>query len=85
MERAYNTLKGESLQSWLTIVIKRDANGDAIVETHSTILVNKVHPVSFSWGPEYSDADILNDNDLLRVVYQRFGREIFTADHTRKF
>ena len=85
MERVYNTLKGETLQHWLTIVIKRDANGGAVVETHSTIHVNKVSPVSFSWGPEYSDADILNDDDLLRVVYQRFGREIFTADHTRKF
>lgn len=85
MERIYNTLKGETLQHWLTIAIKRDANGTATVETRSTIHVNKAHPVSFSWGPEYSDAEILNDNDLLRVVYQRFGREIFTADHTRKF
>lgn len=85
MERVYNTLKGETLQSWLTIAIKRDENGDATVTTNSTIHVNKVRPVSFSWGPEFSDADILNDNDLLRVVYQRFGREIFTADHTRNF
>lgn len=85
MERVYNTLKGEKLQHWLTIVIKREENGDATVSTNSTIHVNKVRPVSFSWGPEFSDADILNDDDLLRVVYQRFGREIFTADHTRKF
>ncbi|ARB11984.1 hypothetical protein HWB03_gp59 [Salmonella phage ST-101] len=27
--------------------------------------------------------DILNDNDLLRVIYQKYGREIFTADFTR--
>lgn len=83
--KIYNTLKGETLQHWLTIAIKRDENGDATVTTNSTIHVNMVHPVSFSWGPEYSDADILNDDDLLRVVYQRFGREIFTADHTRNF
>ena len=54
MERVYNTLKGEKLQHWLTIVIKREENGDATVSTNSTIHVNKVHPVSFSWGPEYS-------------------------------
>lgn len=47
MERVYNTLKGETLQSWLTIAIKRDENGDATVTTNSTIHVNKVRPVSF--------------------------------------
>ncbi|ECA9746825.1 hypothetical protein EUC00_19870 [Salmonella enterica subsp. enterica serovar Haduna] len=83
MEKVYNAIKGQTLQHWLTIAIKRDENGDATVELRSTIHVNKVSPVSFSWGKEYSDADILNDADLLRVIYQKYGHEIFTADFTR--
>lgn len=85
MEKIYNTVKGQQLQHWLTIAIKRDADGVATVETRSTVHVNKVNPLSIQWGATFSDADILNDNDLLRVLYQRFGREIFTADFTRDF
>ncbi|EMQ4336805.1 hypothetical protein WG681_004698 [Salmonella enterica subsp. enterica serovar Newport] len=83
MEKVYNAIKGQTLQHWLKIAIKRDENGDATVELRSTIHVNKVSPVSISWGKEFTDADILNDNDLLRVIYQKYGREIFTADFTR--
>jgi hypothetical protein len=85
MERIYNTLKGQPLQHWLTIAIIRDETGSATVETRSTIHVVKARPLSQSWGASFSDSDILNDNDLLKVVYQRFGREIFTADYTRNF
>ncbi|VCU41471.1 hypothetical+protein [Salmonella phage YSD1] len=83
MEKVYNAIKGQTLQHWLTIVIKRDESGTATVELRSTIHINKVSPVSISWGKEFTDADILNDNDLLRVIYQKYGREIFTADFTR--
>ncbi|QJI52257.1 hypothetical protein [Cronobacter phage JC01] len=85
MEKVYHTLKGETLQHWLTIAIIRDVSGDARVETRSTIHVNKVSPVSFTWGADFTDADILNDGDLLRVVYQRYGRDIFTGKYTRDF
>ena len=85
MEKIYNTLKGQPLQHWLTIAIIRDETGSATVETRSTIHVVKARPLSQSWGASFSDSDILNDNDLLKVVYQRFGREIFTADYTRNF
>lgn len=85
MERIYNTLKGQPLQHWLTIAIIRDETGSATVETRSTIHVVKARPLSQSWGASFSDSDILNDNDLLKVVYQRFGREIFTGDYTRNF
>ncbi|EAW5620951.1 hypothetical protein FFZ91_13680 [Salmonella enterica] len=83
MEKVYNAIKGQTLQHWLTIAIKRDENGDATVELRSTIHVNRVSTLSFSWGKEFTDADILNDNDLLRVIYQKYGHEIFTADFTR--
>ncbi|AGO15165.1 hypothetical protein [Salmonella phage STP-2] len=83
MEKVYNAIKGQTLQHWLTIAIKRDENGDATVELRSTIHVNRVSTLSFSWGKEFTDADILNDADLLRVIYQKYGREIFTADFTR--
>lgn len=85
MEKIYNTLKGQPLQHWLTIAIIRDETGSATVETRSTIHVVKARPLSQSWGASFSDSDILNDNDLLKVVYQRFGREIFTGDYTRNF
>lgn len=85
MERIYNTLKGQPLQHWLTIAIIRDETGSATVETRSTVHVVKARPLTQSWGASFSDSDILNDNDLLKVVYQRFGREIFTGDYTRKF
>ena len=85
MERIYNTLKGQPLQHWLTIAIIRDETGSATVETRSTIHVVKARPLTQSWGASFSDSDILNDNDLLKVVYQRFGREIFTGDYTRTF
>ena len=84
-ERIYNTLKGETLQHWLTIAIIRDETGTAKAETRSTIHVEKVKPVSFCWGESFTDSDILNDADLLRVVYQRFGRDIFTGNYTRDF
>ncbi|HFV9797655.1 TPA: hypothetical protein ACIAOQ_001169 [Salmonella enterica subsp. enterica serovar 6,7:-:-] len=83
MEKVYNAIKGQTLQHWLTIAIKRDENGDATVELRSTIHVNRVSTLSFSWGKEFTDGDILNDSDLLRVIYQKYGREIFTADFTR--
>lgn len=85
MEKIYNTLKGQPLQHWLTIAIIRDETGSATVETRSTIHVVKARPLTQSWGASFSDSDILNDNDLLKVVYQRFGREIFTGDYTRNF
>lgn len=85
MERIYNTLKGQPLQHWLTIAIIRDETGSATVETRSTIHVVKARPLTQSWGASFSDSDILNDNDLLEVVYQRFGREIFTGEYTRNF
>lgn len=85
MEKIYDTLKGETLQHWLKIAIIRNESGDAVVETRSTIHVKKANPVSMSWGASYSDADILRDNDLLRVVYQRYGRDIFTGVYTRDF
>ncbi|EJO6880493.1 hypothetical protein NRU31_003980 [Salmonella enterica] len=85
MEKVYNAVKGQTLQHWLTIVIKRDESGTATVELHSTIHVNRISTLSFSWGKEFTDADILNDNDLLRVIYQKYGREIFTAEYTRDF
>ncbi|ENL9127490.1 hypothetical protein AB6J89_004697 [Salmonella enterica] len=85
MERIYNTLKGQPLQHWLTIAIIRDETGSATVETRSTIHVVKARPLAQSWGASFSDSDILNDNDLLKVVYQRFGSEIFTGDYTRNF
>ena len=83
-EKVYNTLKGETLQHWLTIAIIRDEDG-ARVETRSTLHVNKSHAVPFSWGKDFSDAEILNDNDLLRKVYERYGRDIFTGQYTREF
>ncbi|AXY84921.1 hypothetical protein PCY83_004078 [Salmonella enterica] len=83
MEKVYNAIKGQTLQHWLKIAIKRDENGDATVELRSTIHVNRVSTLSFSWGKEFTDADILNDADLLRVIYQKYGREIFTAEFTR--
>ena len=85
MERIYNTLKGQPLQHWLTIAIIRDETGSATVETRSTIHVVKARPLTQSWGASFYDSDILNDNDLLKVVYQRFGREIFTGEYTRNF
>lgn len=84
-ERIYNTLKGEPLQHWLTIAIIRDETGSATVETRSTIHVEKARPLTQSWGASFTDAEILNDNDLLKVVYQRFGRDVFTGMHTRNF
>ncbi|ENU9534260.1 hypothetical protein ACE2XM_004373 [Salmonella enterica] len=83
MEKVYNAIKGQTLQHWLKIAIKRDENGDATVELRSTIHVNRVSTLSFSWGKEFTDADILNGADLLRVIYQKYGREIFTAEFTR--
>ncbi|MGG4902356.1 hypothetical protein ACLPBM_24890, partial [Escherichia coli] len=65
MEKVYNAIKGQTLQHWLKIAIKRDENGDATVELRSTIHVNRVSTLSFSWGKEFTDADILNDADLL--------------------
>jgi len=84
VERVYNTLKGETLQHWLTIAIIRNEDG-AHVETRSTLHVNRANPVPFSWGHEFTDAQILNDKDLLRKVYERYGRDIFTAQYTREF
>nr|UVX62893.1 MAG: hypothetical protein [Bacteriophage sp.] len=84
VERVYNTLKGETLQHWLTIAIIRE-NGSAHVETRSTLHVNRSNPVPFSWGHEFTDAQILNDKALLRKVYERYGRDIFTAQYTREF
>lgn len=85
MRNVYNTLKGEQLQHWLTIAIDRNENGTATVTTCSTIHVNREVPVTFSWGKEFSDADILNDKDLIRVVYERYGFEIFTGKYDRDF
>lgn len=85
MERIYQVLKGEELQAWLSIAIIRSEDGTATVETRSTHHVVKARLVSFTWGKEFSDADILNDADLLRVVYERYGREIFTIQTHRDF
>lgn len=84
-ERIYNTLKGETLQHWLTIAIIRDETGSATVETRSTIHVEKARPLTQSWGASFTDAEILNDDILLRVVYERFGRDVFTGMYTRNF
>lgn len=85
MERIYDTLKGETLQHWLKVAIIREEEGSARVEFRSTIHVNKVSPVTFSWGAEFSDREILNDRDLLKSAYQKFGREIFTGKYDRDF
>jgi hypothetical protein len=84
-ERVYNVLKGEPLQDWLSIVIRRDADGRATVETRSRFHVNVSHTMRNTWGNDYSDAEILNDDHLLRTMYQLYGREIFTVITTREF
>lgn len=81
METVHNALKGRTLQHWLKVAIIRE-NGSAFVEFRSTIHVNKVSRLSMSWGADFSDADILNDNIVLEKAYQKYGREIFTADYT---
>lgn len=85
MEKVYQQLKGETLQNWLSIAIIRAEDGSATVETRSTIHVVRARKVSFSWGASFSDADILHDDSLLRVVYERYGRDIFTIQTTRNF
>lgn len=84
-ERVYNTLKGEALQDWLSIAIRRDADGRATVETRSRFHVGGSHKLTVTWGDDYSDAEILHDDILLRTVYQRYGRDVFTAINTREF
>lgn len=82
---SYNVLKGEQLQDWLTIVIKRDSRGSANVEFHSRFHTRKVTYLRNSFGPEYSDAEILNDDIVLKHVYQCYGRDVFTSINTREF
>lgn len=82
---SYNVLKGEQLQDWLTIVIKRDSRGAANVEFHSRFHTRKVTYLRNSFGPEYSDAEILNDDIVLKHVYQCYGRDVFTSINTREF
>lgn len=83
--KTYNVLKGEQLQDWLTIVIKRDSRGSASVEFHSSVHVNKISYLRNSFGPDYSDAEILNQDIVLKHAYQCYGREIFTSINTREF
>lgn len=84
-ERVYNTLKGEALQDWLCIAIRRDADGRATVETRSRFHVGGPSVLPNTWGDDYSDAEILHDDILLRHVYQRYGRDVFTSINTREF
>lgn len=81
METILDSLKGRTLQHWLKVAIIRE-NGSAFVEFRSTIHVKKVFRLSMSWGADFSNADILNDNVVLEKAYQMFGREIFTANYT---
>lgn len=86
MERIYNTLKGEQLQHWLTVAIIRDeSTKSAFVEFRSTIHVNKASRLTQSWGTDFSDSEILNDNIVLRAAYDRYGRDIFTGLYARDF
>ncbi len=85
MEHVSDTLKGEKLQHWLKVAVISDNNGGHYVELRSTIHVNKTHRVTFSWGRDFSVADILNDNDLLKAAYSAYGRDIFVGQYTRDF
>ena len=88
----YTTIKGYQLPAHLLIeVVKVETINEVYispkitineVETikkvfiHSTIHQNKKVELTFYWGVNFSDGQILNDNDLFTAVCNMYGFKI---------
>ena len=63
----YTTIKGCQLPTYLLIeVVKVETINKVFI--HSAIHQNKKVEVAFLWGVNFSDEQILNDNDLFTTV-----------------
>lgn len=70
----YNTLQGEPLQGFYTVVIHRDHDRDrAEVEFRSRGHVNGTARPTFCWSTMFTDREILCDPNLIRWVTRRYG------------
>ena len=63
----YTTIKDYQLPTYLLIEIVKVETGKKVF-IHSTIHQNKKVELTFCWSADFSDEQILNDNDLFITV-----------------
>lgn len=71
--KTYNTLAGRELWDWYAIRIEI-IDDSKHVYFLSRIHVNKEVQVSFTFSTDFSDAQILNDNDLYTWIVNHYGQ-----------
>ena len=78
--RKYTVLRRKRLLPWYSIRIATE--GDTKYVTFcSTIHVTKESKVSPRFSAEFSDYDILDDNDLYAWVIRRYGADLFVKPY----
>lgn len=73
----YNHISTFELPSYLSIEIKQVGDSKKVF-IHSTIHVEKVKELSFSYSTEFTDGHILNDPALYSKVAKMYGLKIVT-------
>lgn len=73
----YRHIGSFELPSYLSIEIKQVGDSKKVF-IHSTIHVDKVKEIPFSYSSEFTDGHILNDAALYRKIANLYGLKIVT-------
>lgn len=73
----YRHINTFELPSYLSIEIKEIGDTKKVF-VHSTIHVDKVKELSFSYSTEFTDGHILNDPELYSKIANMYGLKIVT-------